>query len=34
MSRKTIYYHDPLHDDFAPDERAHPAEADRCRLSL
>ena len=18
MSRKTIYYHDPLHDDFAP----------------
>lgn len=21
MSRKTIYYHDPLHDDFAPDER-------------
>ena len=18
MSRKTVYYHDPLHDDFAP----------------
>ena len=25
MSRKTVYYHDPLHDDFAPTNgRIHP----------
>lgn len=30
MSRKTVYYHDPLHDDFAPTNgRIHPKQMAR-----